>query len=84
MNLPLVMYQPFADFDREGVANAGDFTASIDDALDYALEAMKFKATGWRILRTELDPDTNMPIHCTDVTADAIELHEKRMRGRAA
>lgn len=80
--LPLVMFQPFADHGRYwGVANAGDFHGNLDDALDAVCDDY---GDAWRILRTELDPETNMPIHCTDVTEEAREMLAERLRGREA
>jgi len=74
LRLPDVVYTAYASFGHEGIGHASEPEPSLSGALDWAIEHDR-----WRILRVEMDPDNNLPIHVTDVTADAQELLDERM-----
>lgn len=72
IKMPQTIYTPYGLGGREGWFILGDFWTDISDAANECVDAMDKKyITDWRVIRTDFDPDTNLPEHVSDVTEEA-------------
>jgi hypothetical protein len=61
---------------------AMDLTESLDDAADQLVEVESNTGVDGRVLEVTLDFASNMPETIRDVTAECVEIVQKRLRDR--